>query len=149
MPTKERFSELCLKYGVSSDQTELFYVEFKSLIEPPKETNQLIQAYCDAFKIRWGTYPAINGKATGIAKRLVKDLGLERAISLIETYLKMDDYTFQMRRHDLATFEMNLNAVLVKQQTGRGVTSLQARSSEQADGNLAVMKSYLEKKRER
>src|SRR3990167_4648959 len=77
-----------------------------------KQTKEFIAAYCEEFKFRRGCNPPIGGKQSGIAKRLVKDLGLDKAISLVQTYLQMPDQWFITREYDLPTFEANLNKIV-------------------------------------
>lgn len=85
-------------------------------------TQPLVAAYCEAFKARYGTNPPIMGKDSGLLKNVVRSLGLPRSKELIRTYLAMNDAFFLKRRHDIATFALNLNAVAVKADTGQTVT---------------------------
>jgi hypothetical protein len=95
--------------------------------------NALIAEYCERFKERYKSNPTIGGKNAGIAKRLAKDLGLARAKDLIATYLSMNDSFFLTKRHDLVTFESNLNAVSVKHDTGHSLTRIDIQNREKLD----------------
>ena len=101
--------------------------------QPDNTTQALIAKYCEAYKARYGVNPPIGGKQAGLARRLVKDLGAVRAIALVETYLRMQDAFFLKRRHDLATFEANLNAVTIFEKTGQTITRRDAESAESSD----------------
>jgi hypothetical protein len=98
----------------------------------PLKADAFIARYCDSWKERYKTQknPAITGKIAGIAKRLVKDLGVERATALVEAYLEMEDSWFLKKRHGLVEFEQNLNAVIQFHETGEGMNSHQIKNSE-------------------
>lgn len=94
---------------------------------------EFIAAYCEAFRSRYGTNPPVTGKDAGIAKNIVKGVGIVRAKGLVETYLGMNDAFYLMKRHDLGTLVTNLNAVTVKHDTGGGITRTEARQAEDGD----------------
>lgn len=96
-------------------------------------TKEFIAAYCEAFRARYGTNPPVTGKDAGIAKNIVKGVGLIRAKGLVETYLGMNDGFYLLKRHDLATLVTNLNAVTVKHDTGAGMTRTEAKNAEATD----------------
>lgn len=89
--------------------------------EPARAANAgaFISAYCSAWKSKYGARPEITGKEQGIAKRLAGAIGTERASELVAAYLLMQDRWFQQKRHDLSTFEQNLNAVVQFHDTGK------------------------------
>lgn len=150
-----QFRHLALMRGVMAPDSVLDALfqdvkkNFSTDQKPGHDVQKFIGAYCSAVKARYKTYPELQGKDQGIAKRLVKDLGSERAIELVQTYLTMNDSFFQTKRHDLATFTTNLQAVVVKHQTGQGVSRLQAQSKENTDANTQAMQTYLAKKGKR
>lgn len=74
---------------------------------------QLIAAYCDAFKIRYGMSPPIDGKAAGLAKNLLRSIPLEKACLLVQAYLQLEDQWFLTKCHDFPTFIQNLTKVAV------------------------------------
>lgn len=92
----------------------------------PKGVHEFIKAYCDAWALRYGKSPLMNGRATGAAKRLVADLGQSRAIEVVEKYLTMNEAFFLQRRHDLVTLEANLNTIVA----GNAVTRTQIQQVE-------------------
>lgn len=111
----------------------------------PSPAKAFIEAYCDAFRGRYGTNPQIIGKDAGIAKRLAKDLGVGRARDLVGTYLSMNDPFFLTKRHDLGTFATNLNAVTVKHETGAAPTRAQINEVDRRQTNANVWGPILEK----
>ena len=126
--------------------------ERASKIESPPDfespTKLFLASYAEAFKKRYRTNPVINGKAAGIAKRLVEgknSIPVEKAKKLIEEYLSMNDAWFLTKRHDLATFESNLNSVHVKNETGEGMSARDARDAERKHSNFDVINAYSKK----
>lgn len=103
-----------------------------------------ISAYCSAWKSRYGCRPAIVGKDQAIAKRLTKDLGKERAVSLVGAFLRMDTEWYIVKRHDLPTLESNLNAVSQFLETGAQVTTSQARRAEKLAGSVDQLQRIAE-----
>jgi hypothetical protein len=138
-----RLKEVLLNHGLSDAQVDSVLAD---LGLAQSKTNLFIAAYCEAFKERYGTHPVIDGKSLGLARTLIKDLGLTPAISLVKTYLTMNDSFFTLKSHDLGTLKLNLNSVKIKKETGNRINAPQARKLEQEDGNRAVMRRYLEKK---
>jgi hypothetical protein len=143
-----QFKDLCLTHGLLAPDSVLnsLYKELLKLDGTNEKASEFIKAYCDAFKHRYGVHPHITGKTSGIATRVVKDLGLEEACALVNAYLSMNDSFFQLRHHDLATFELNLTKVQVQLETGKTVNQTQARRLEQTDANAQAIQSYLKKK---
>lgn len=108
-------------------------------VSPPPQN--FISIYCDAFKKTYGTNPIIKGKEAGIAKRIAEGLSLERIKSLIEAYFEMRDPWFVTKRHDLVTFEQNMNAVVIYADTGKTISKTQINQMEKQD----AVKSQLER----
>jgi len=96
-------------------------------IRPPKlkdpelgqKTAKLIAAYCEAFKKRYGSNPAVTGRIQGEMKALLGSVSLDRAMNLIQAYLQMDDEWFKKKHHDFTTFTQNLNKISVSLDQGR------------------------------
>lgn len=95
-----------------------------------------IGAYCSAWKERYGTRPEITGKEQGIAKRLAGSIGTERLSELVESFLHMNDSWFVQKRHDLATFEANLNAVVQYHDTGKSITRGEIAAADRMQTNV-------------
>lgn len=100
----------------------------KEAAEP--NAGAFIAAYCREWKSKYGSRPEITGKERGIAKRLCGFIGTERACNLVEAFFRMQNQWFLTKRHDLATFEQNLNAVVQFHDTGTQITQGQARAAE-------------------
>lgn len=109
-------------------------------------TQSFIKTYCILYKRKYFSNPPINGKASGISQRIVKDLGLPKALKLIETYLSMNDSWFITKAHDLATFETNLNKVQVKHDTGKTITQRVAKEIDNKTSNQDAFSAF-EKRR--
>ncbi len=76
-------------------------------------THGFLKAYCDAFKLRWGSNPVITGKEAGIAKRVVAAIGQSEAVLLVQAYLQLNDKRIAGECHPLNTFEFKLNLLRV------------------------------------
>lgn len=109
----------------------------------PAPVHEFIAAYCENFKAKFGSNPPIVGQDAGIAKRMVKDLGLERAKALVGAYFSMSNAFYQERKYDLATFESNLKAIAVKYDTGQSFNRAQGRQQEIRDANVDAARAYL------
>jgi len=102
-----------------------------------------IAVYCDAFKSRYGTWPTVGKKGAGIARRIVAEVGFEKAKLCAQAYVAMGDAWFLTRNHDLATLESNLTKVAAYADTGQTITSAGARQAELYSHNAAVVDAML------
>lgn len=118
----------------------------KELHTPPDGDGEFAKAfiahYCECYKAKFNSNPVINGKSAGIAKRLVKDLGIGKAKTLIEKYLQMHDQWFITRHYDLTTFEANLNKIETFSETGKRITLQQARQEDIRQNNEIAFKKF-------
>lgn len=139
----EEFKELCCEIGFgltfpTPDQERLYAALDRKLGWTKGErTDGFIAAYAEAWEYRYKTKPIIDGKAAGIAKRLVTDLGAQAAIELVESYLDMSDSYFIQRRHDLQTFSFNLNQVNIYAERGETVTRHELNQADRVQGDRA------------
>lgn len=86
-------------------------------------TNKFIKEYAESYELRYGVSPVIFAREAGIARRLVRELGLERAVDLIKAYLEIgSDPWICAKKHNLATFEQNINAVSIYAKTKKYTT---------------------------
>lgn len=87
---------------------------------PPSKvsTREAIGHYCNAYKARHGSKPAISNRAAGQIGILVKDHGLPEAKRLIDGYLRMSVPDFVRKKHDVGTLLLSLNVVAHYLQTG-------------------------------
>ena len=138
---------------IGSEQNQVLDISPKPTKSKPKPVNskkatpahEFIKAYCDEYKARYGSNPVINGKAAGIAKRVVKDIGLPKAIRMIQTYVAMNDSWFVTRAHNLITFEDNLDKVARMMETGTSTSAGQARRAELVSDNAQVAENFLKR----
>jgi hypothetical protein len=104
----------------------------------PKEVPQgdkvqeVIAVYCEAWKDRYKSNPAITGKSVGIFKTLLKDFRGMRSKALIQAYLKMNDSFFIKKRHDPSTLSNNIQAISHFADSGAVVTKNDTREMERA-----------------
>lgn len=103
------------------------------------KVSDFVAAYCDRFKTRWGDSPQILGKDAGIAKRLAKDLSLERFCYLLDAYFQMPDAWLVKIKHPLATFETKLNEVLVFAESGKFTTQREVRQADDMASNYQLL----------
>ena len=75
--------------------------------------HQVLRAYCDAYRIRYGVSPVITGKVAGLAKNLLRTVSVERLSRLVQAYLQMEDKFFLLKCHDFVTFSENIQRVAV------------------------------------
>jgi len=85
------------------------------------------------------------GKFIGTAKRIVKDLGFQKAADLAEAYFAMRDKWFVTKQHDIFTFEQNLNKIQTYLKTGKSITADDAKKIETAEYNARALKAVLSK----
>ena len=88
---------------------------------PPEKsgTNRFIAEYKARFREKYGVYPPFGGKEAGIAKRLTHDQPLEKLLHWVQGYFQMRDKWFEVKAHDLATFEQNIGKIATAVETGR------------------------------
>lgn len=77
------------------------------------EVHQLISAYVDAFRARYGpkARPDVGGKVQGLMKTMLKDHPLPRLIALVQAFCQMDDDFFKKKCHDFPTLYCNIGKV--------------------------------------
>lgn len=97
----------------------------------PNKTKQFISKYCDLFKSRYGSNPVINGKTSGIAKRLSESLGQEKSDFYLEAFFAMPDSLLTKNKHPLSQFEFKLNEITVFANSGKFTTYKQAQQHDQ------------------
>lgn len=97
--------------------------------------NEFLAAYCEAFKARHGTNPVVSKQAAGLAKTIVQSLGLERACSLVRTYLALNTPRYVRDRHALATFWVCITDIGVAHDTGKVTTEGEIRDLDRRVGN--------------
>lgn len=111
--------------------------------------NRFIAAYIDAYRRQYGNTPHVKGVQSGCAKTIVQECGLERAIDLMHSYLKMTDRWFVDNVHDLKAMKGGLPKVISFHETGRMMTKRRADEIDRVSTNRQVFQEYLEEDRER
>lgn len=84
----------------------------------PSQSQPLIATYCEAYKLRYGINPVIDGKTQGQVSQLLKAVPATRLSELLQAYLQMDDPWFKTRCHDFSTFVGNLGKVAISLANG-------------------------------
>lgn len=102
----------------------------KGLKKPLLSPNNFISVYCEKFKERYGTNPIINGKESGIAKRLANSIDEESFNKYIDGYFHYPDPYLAKTKHPLAIMEIKLNEIKVFIETGNYVTSKQVQQAD-------------------
>lgn len=140
IPRKERIGEDRrgedrIPHGTEPQAVAVSAPKSPKKIEKEKtKGNELVAAYCEAYKSRYGVYPIVQGASAGAAKRLSQGpVPISQLVELVRVYLTMDDQWFLTKRHDLAIFEQNLNAVKIKAETGASISRKEAQLAESAD----------------
>lgn len=98
-----------------------------------------IAAYCERYKLRWGLNPPIQGKDTGIMKRLVKSFSPDKLSLYLDAYFQMPDAGIVKAKHPLNFFEMKMNEVVVFAESGQFTTTTQARQADNMATNHLLM----------
>lgn len=135
---KKRSKEVILVSAPSGSETTV-----EILDDSP---SKFIARYCEVYKQKYSVNPVITPQVSGLAKKIVQQLGLMRACALIERYLQMNDRWFITKHHDLPTFWGNLNKVELFKQTGVKITQSQAQQVELEDSNRQVIENYFKEK---
>lgn len=107
-------------------------------------TKEVIAAYCEEFKARYGTNPAITAKAGNQIKNVVKSLGVNRSMELIRTFVWMNKSWFITKMHSVDAFVTSLNEVAVAHDKGIIITKKQSSALESLDSTAREANQYLQ-----
>lgn len=120
-------ASMTLGLGLSPKQiADLYSVILTAEAKKPAGINDLIGRYCELWSAKYGEKTPVTGKMRGAAKNLVSDLGLPRALDLVDVYFKMTDRFFVDSRHDLSIMLLRINAVA----TGKSLSQSQIQQAE-------------------
>lgn len=110
---------------VAKPKVDRKYLE-ESAVRQKSMVPNLIGVYVKGWQNRYGTTarPDVGGRAVGVLKRLAACWKEEKAVALIEVFCQMDDDYFVKRRHDLQTFEANLNKISLALDKGHEQTGI-------------------------
>lgn len=116
-------------YSVGGESAEADVTEIKNPV------GYFIGVYRNAYRRQYGedANPDVRGKVQGQIKALLKDVPLQRACQLIQTFCGMNDRWFLTKGHDFGTFIENLSKVGLYLDTGRATTSDEAKHAESRD----------------
>lgn len=98
-----------------------------------------IAAYCDKFRLKYGTNPPILGKEAGIAKRVVKHMGPEKIEAYLDAFFSLPDAWLLKRKHPMDAFEAKLNELTVFLESGEFTTNRQSQQLDDMASNLALL----------
>lgn len=105
---------------------------------------EVVGAYCDAWKLRYGTSPHIQPKDAKHLKSFAESAGLAKAKTMIGAFLTMTESWFITKRHDIPTFLNNLNAVTQFMENGRNLTSADVKTIDSANNLENTLRSIRE-----
>lgn len=92
---------------------------------------RLVSRYCELYAKHYGgDRPPLQGKDTGMLKRLGKDLGTEKALALLDAYFAMPDPWVHKTAHAVNVFASRLNEVQRFQSSGSVVTMTDVRDKD-------------------
>jgi hypothetical protein len=142
--TKDEQTEASSSYSfsssssVTSTDSELYSVGQASAdaaaAEIKSPVGYFIGTYVRAYQAKHGekARPDLRGKVQGQIKSLLKEVPLQRACDLIQTYCQMSDSWFLTKAHDFPTFMENLGKVGLALDTGKVMTQTQIRQADKA-----------------
>lgn len=110
--------------------------------------NHVIAAYCTFYKQKFNRTPDIMGPEAAAAKRLSKELGVEKACKYVEGFLQMNDSWFIKSDYRMSILCQNVNKVGLYLDQGIAITSKVANQIETADNNQAVTSRVADRLRE-
>lgn len=109
-------------------------------------TSDAIAYYCDLWKIKYGakTSPNITGKESGIIKRMVQSMHLERTKDFMDAYFAMPDAWLIKQAHPIALMETKKMEVHRFMQSGQHVSSRDSRNIERKSQNKTLFDKFEE-----
>lgn len=108
-----------------------------------------IGAYVTAYESKYGKRPPLHGAQRGTIKRLVADVGADRAIALIKGFVEMNDAYFSNRTHCVTVLPKDIAKVELFLARGVQMTARTAQRIETATNNMAVAERFKARARER
>ena len=114
-----------------------------SLAVPKKENvnkaNEYVKVYCELFKHKWETNPAIHGKQAGIIKKLSNEMSLEKFKELMVAFFSMPDSYLIKAKHPIELFITKLNEVTVWNDKRKYTTNVEARQKDSLANNAMLL----------
>lgn len=104
-----------------------------------KKANAFIVRYCENFKFKYGSSPEIQGKESGIAKRVTKNIGLDKINLYLDAYFQLPDAYVVKAKHPVYLFEAKLNEITVFANSGKFTTLKQAHQADESASNMILL----------
>lgn len=115
--------------------------------QPENKANKFIAGYCNRFRDKYGTNPHIDGKSSGIAKRISEGLSLDKIELYLDAFFQMPDAKLIKEKHPMNQFEFKLNEIVVFANTGNFTTHRQAQQADDSVSNMILLQEIREGKR--
>lgn len=112
-------------------------------VAPKAPTQAFIALYCDKWRQRYklNQSPPITGKDAGIARRLTKNLPIDRLELLLAAFFVMPDAHLVKAKHPLELFEMKMKEIAVFAESGQFTTRSEANQFDKlAQNEMVLMK---------
>jgi hypothetical protein len=106
----------------------------------PSPVGYFVKGYCDRFMVKYGTYPEITGKESGVAKRVAKDWSYEKIDLHLDAFFALPDAWLNKIKHPIVSFETKLTEITVFAKTGNFTTQKQSQQGDAMATNLALLK---------
>lgn len=116
--------------------------DFNQVLPDSPKANEVIGLYYSLWKEKYGSKPPLTGKHFSLIKAIVKTNGIARTSELLKSYFEMPDAWFIKRRHDVESFNANLNQIAHFGDTGTIITNQQVRQADNQMANQQLLKSY-------
>lgn len=152
--TQADFIRVCLEHGLLANEDTLRDI-LRSLkvLEKSKKgertgthTDELVKAYYDEIQEVHGRKAVMLEPDYKLAAAIVKGVGLEKALQLIRTYVRMKNSYFIQRGHDFRTFYYSISTVQQAMETGKSLTQIQAREEERNAASSEAVRDYIRDK---
>lgn len=127
--TRQQKNSLRVEKKINSENFEFNENQQSLAIAPPPAENigqVLYGKYCTLWKQRYNTSPPTKPQDAKNLKNFGLANGVEKTISMLETYFVMPDSFFLQRRHDIQTFLYNVNSIVAFQTSGKVLTKREA-----------------------
>jgi hypothetical protein len=122
----------------SSSNSDSVYTPYGQKSEKPiLAVNEIVAHYCELFKDRYGSNPAIRGKSAGILKRLTADVGEEKAKLFLTGYFSLPDAFLVKRKHPVELIESKINEITVFINSGKFTSQAEASQMDKVTGTVS------------
>jgi hypothetical protein len=112
---------------------------------PHTDGSEVWFSYASAYEARYKKSPVRNAKTNSICAMLIKNVGKEKAISLVKHYLQSSDAFYVRNYHKLDFCLSDYQKILTSLETGLVITSKSAMRNELAEHNMRIAEKFMEK----